>query len=338
MARIAAGQGGVLTAEQCRAVGADPSALRRLISAGAWAAARRGVYRELTWSPCLPLASERPGDLVSAEAAARAAAHHVRCAALLAALRPARAVVSHHSALILLGLPLPPGVRDSVVITRPPPAPANRLGRDTEIHVTRYDVRDVLDVAGVPVLGGARLLLDCCAAMAPDSALAVADAALFRGYCTHDALDRELERRAGRLGAPVAAKIVERVDPLAESWFESISRWWLLEAGLPRPRLQTPFYDDAGRCRAKADLWFPDFNTVGEADGAGKYDEPGALFAEKRREDWLRDVHRVEVVRWVPSEMRNSEGRKEVVNRFLRAFARGSPSALQQQNGLWRAG
>ncbi len=55
---------------------------------------------------------------------------------------------------------------------------------------------------------------------------------------------------------------------------------------------------------------------------AGKYDEPGALFAEKRREDWLRDAHRLEVVRWVPQEMRTPAGRAEVADRFRRAFAR----------------
>jgi hypothetical protein len=77
---------------------------------------------------------------------------------------------------------------------------------------------------------------------------------------------------------------------------------------------------------------------VGEADGAGKYDRPEVLFEEKQREDWLRDAHRAEVVRWVPGEMRSSEGRKEVVDRFLRAFARGGPSAFQQQTGLPRAG
>jgi hypothetical protein len=61
---------------------------------------------------------------------------------------------------------------------------------------------------------------------------------------------------------------------------------------------------------------------VGEADGAGKYDEPGALFAEKQREDWLRDAHPVEVVRWVPVEMRSTAGRAGVAGRFARAEAR----------------
>jgi hypothetical protein len=70
-------------------------------------------------------------------------------------------------------------------------------------------------------------------------------------------------------------------------------------------------------------MWFAELSTVGEADGAGKYDEPGGRFAEKRREDWLRDAHQVEVVRWVPGEMRTGAGRAKVVDRFGRAAARG---------------
>jgi hypothetical protein len=110
-----------------------------------------------------------------------------------------------------------------------------------------------------------------------------------------------------------------RADPLAANWFESTSRWWLLEAGLPRPQLQVPFTDGAGRV-ARVDMLFG--RVVGEADGAGKYDEPGALFAEKQRDDGLRDLHRLEFVRWVPAEMRTRRGRAEVVARFDRATGR----------------
>ena len=90
---------------------------------------------------------------------------------------------------------------------------------------------------------------------------------------------------------------------------------------MPRPRLQVAFTDGRGRS-ARVDMLFD--RVVGEADGAGKYDEPGALFAEKQREDWLRDLHRLEVVRWVPAEMRSRRGRAEVVGRFARAAARVS--------------
>ncbi|MBC8091488.1 MAG: hypothetical protein H7Y15_06025, partial [Pseudonocardia sp.] len=191
-------------------------------------------------------------------------------------------------------------------------------------HVRDYRDAEVLDVAGVPVLAGARLVIDCCEAMPPDSALAVADAALFRKLTTAEELRWAAAERRGRPGSRTTELVVLRADPGGHNWFESMSRWWLLGAGLPVPRLQVPFLDENGQVKAEVDMWFPEHRTVGEADGAGKYDEPGALFAEKRREDWLRDAHRVEVVRWVPEEMRTPEARRAVVARFQRAFGRRS--------------
>ena len=241
-------------------------------------------------------------------------------------LRNGDAVVSHLSAVRLLGLPLPPLVDARVSITRRPPAPdtgpRTASGIGVALHVSDYDDRDIRHVSGVPVLAGARLVVDCCAVLPPDSALAIADKALSRRLTTRARLDEELERRCGRPGLPVARRVVERAHPGADSWFESSSRWWLLEAGLPTPELQKCFCDERGILRARVDMWFPVHRTVGEADGAGKYDEPGSLFQEKQREDWLRDAQRVEVVRWVPREMRTDIGRAEVAGRFARAFAR----------------
>lgn len=305
MRALAQSGGGMITAAQAAPLGADQGAIRRLVGCGEWSRSRRGVYRDLT--AALPPALD--------------AAHHQRCAALLAALS-GPAVVSHTSAARLLNLPLPPGGGSPRAhVTRRPPAPTNDplLG---DVHVSHYDDADVVGVCGVPVLAGARLVLDCCNSMPPDSALAVADAVLFRGLSTPGDLVQELRRRRGRPGAAAAARVVERADPGGRSWFESTSRWWLLEAGLPFPELQELFTD--GARDAWVDMWFPQYRTVGEADGAGKYDAPGALFAEKQREDWLRDAHRVEVVRWVPQEMRTAPGRAGVVTRFERAFARRS--------------
>jgi hypothetical protein len=318
MSELAATQGGVVTAAQCRALGVDDRAVRGLLAAGLWTWARRGIYADAGFVPLVPAPTgSAPSDRVVADGS-----HHAQCAALLACLaRPA--VVSHLSAVRLLGLPLPPGRPDSLAcITRRAPAPTNDplLG---DVHVVDYDEADVLDVAGVPVLAGARLVLDCCDVLTPDSALAVADAALARELTTPVALRAALRRRRTRLRAAdvIAEQVVERADPRAENWFESSSRWWLLEAGLPRPRLQVPFTDRRGRA-ARVDMLFD--RVAGEADGAGKYDEPGALFAEKQREDWLRDIHRLEVVRWVPAEMRTRGGRAEVVARFARAASRVS--------------
>jgi hypothetical protein len=306
MHMVTTGQGGVINARQARELGADDSAIRRLCRSGEWTRIRRGVYADTLSAP-------------------QNSGHLRRCAAVLAGL-DGDAVVSHLSAARLLGLPLPPSVDPHVSITRRRPAPTRgprpTNGIDLAIHLGDYDDADVVQVAGVPVLAGARLVLDCCATLPPESALAVADTALFRRVTTIEQMKVELRRRRGRLGAPTARAVVERADPGGRNWFESSSRWWLLEAGLPRPELQVCFSDQRGSVRAEVDMWFAGRRTVGEADGAGKYDEPGTLFAEKQREDWLRDEHRVEVVRWVPREMRTPAGRREVVARFERAFGR----------------
>jgi Transcriptional regulator, AbiEi antitoxin len=304
---LAATQGGVVSAAQAHVLGADDAHIRRLRNSGEWRGIRRGVYADALIPP-----REDSG-------------HLRRCAAVLAGLQ-GDAVVSHVSAARLLGLPLPPRVDPCVSLTRRRPAPTrgprSAGGIDVAVHLGDYDEADVVQVYGVPVLAGARLVLDCCATMPPDSALAVADTALFRRLTTRDRMQEELLRRRGRPGTPIARLVVERADPGGRNWFESSSRWWLLEAGLPRPELQVCFSDERGTVRAEVDMWFAGKRTVGEADGAGKYAEPGALFAEKQREDWLRDSHQVEVVRWIPREMRTGAGREQVVARFERAFGR----------------
>src|SRR5689334_8851149 len=180
MRTLAAEQGGVVTAAQCRGLGIDDDTVRRLIAVGDWSRARRGVYADTTYA----------AEVADPD-------HHARCAALLVCLgRPA--VVSHLSAARLLGLPLPPGRPDPrACVTRRPPAPTNDplLG---DVHVLDYADTDVVEVGGVPVLAGARVVLDCCDVLAPDSALAVADAALARGLTSVPALRRALYARRTR--------------------------------------------------------------------------------------------------------------------------------------------
>lgn len=311
MRALAARQGGVKTAAQCRGLGADRAALRRLVGHDRWRPLRRGTYADPGFRAWPGSSDDMAEDF------------HRRCAALVAAL-PGPAVVSHGSAARLLGLPTPPGpVEDRVRITRRPPAPTNDP-LCADVCVRDYDEADVRTVAGVPVLAGSRLVLDCAASLAPDGALAVADAALFRAIATRSGLAHEVDLLRGRPGSRVATAVAARADAGGRSWLESASRWWLLEAGLPAPQLQTRFADASGDVGACVDMWFAQHRTVGEADGTGKYDEPGALYAEKRREDWLRDTHRVEVVRWGAADIRTSAARTALVDRFHRAFARRS--------------
>ena len=259
MRALAQRQGGVA---QCRELGVDKAAMLRLVGGGLWTVLRRGTDGDPQFAGCRP--AIRP--------------YLQRCAALLAAL-DGNAVVSHHSAARLLGLPLPPGrPAHRICLTRRPPAATNDpLGGD--VHVRGYSDADVVDVGGVPVLAGSQLVLDCCEHLAPDSALAIADAALFRRLTTADDLVEDAHGRRGRPHAEVALTVAQRADPGGRNWFESMSRWWLPEAGLPRPELQVCFRDDGGEVQACADMWFRGKHTVGEADGAGKYEVPGSTIS-----------------------------------------------------------
>ncbi|HEX5813481.1 MAG TPA: type IV toxin-antitoxin system AbiEi family antitoxin domain-containing protein, partial [Pseudonocardia sp.] len=95
MSKLAAVHGGVITAAQCRTLGVDDASVRRLLSAGVWTRARRGIYADVAFTPRIP---EPAGpDPTIADRVVADPAHHAQCAALLACLaRPA--VVSHLSA------------------------------------------------------------------------------------------------------------------------------------------------------------------------------------------------------------------------------------------------
>jgi very-short-patch-repair endonuclease len=68
------------------------------------------------------------------------------------------------------------------------------------------------------------------------------------------------------------------------------------DQGLPAAELQARIVDPAGFV-ARVDFLWRAQRTVGEADGRGGYDDRHALWAEKRREDRLREMG-LEVVRW----------------------------------------
>jgi hypothetical protein len=274
---------------------------------GLWTRPRRAVYADPAFAP-----------------AAADHRHVEAAAALLAAVGPAT-VLSHTSAARLLGMPQPAARwPDQVCISRPPGAHGN-VPRGAFVHVAAWDPADVVVVEGLPVLGGARMVLDCATVIPGQDALAVADAAIRQGITTYAALVDERIRRSAHPRAPQMGRVAARADGLSESWFESASRWWILEAGLPVPVLQHELR--AGGRVARVDMLFEEMATVGEADGALKYsgvDGPRALVEEKRREEWIRDEFGLEVVRWMPVDIATPRARRAWLQRMTAAFRRAA--------------
>ena len=124
------------------------------------------------------------------------------------------------------------------------------------------------------------------------------------------------------------------LDGCSESVGESRSRVALAALGFDVPRLQAALLDADGRFLGRVDFLFDDADVVGEFDGKIKYgkylregQDPGdAVFAEKQREDAIRDAG-WEVVRWTWKDLSNPD---VIGARIRRAFRRrcGRPRPL----------
>src|SRR5439155_5833445 len=90
--------------------------------------------------------------------------------------------------------------------------------------------------------------------------------------------------------------VVGFADPRAETPLESISRVAFHQLGLPAPEPQVEIWHH-GYFVARVDFLWRKQCLVGEADGKVKYANVEDLYAEKRREESLRDLG-LEVVRW----------------------------------------
>lgn len=84
-------------------------------------------------------------------------------------------------------------------------------------------------------------------------ALAVLDAALHCGACTHDELSAAIDEQKGRRGIVKVRELAVHADARAESAMESEARLVFIDGGLPLPELQ---YEIIDRC---GELWRVDF-------------------------------------------------------------------------------
>lgn len=177
----------------------------------------------------------------------------------------------------------------------------------------------VIELCGIPSISMASAALTAAAQFRREYAVGVFDSALAHGVSTAELLD-VVPRWASGKGVIRASRLIERARPGAESILESISRIRLMDGGLPEPVLQHEFRDSRGFV-GRVDMWWPEFNVVGEADGLGKYNDVSDLRAEKVREDRLRSLG-LEVVRWTWEEIWSSP--RQVVARIEQASRRSA--------------
>ena len=202
-------------------------------------------------------------------------------------------VVSHVSAAVLHGLPVPAADLTEVHFSRPGSS-GNDLVGDRRLHAGCPAEEWLTEVDGIRVTNIARTLIDLARTEPHLASVAASDAALHRGLTDPAELVKAFESELRWVGSPFARKALKDADGRAESPGETWAR--LALRGLqPGQELQFDVYDEAGRFVARADGGYPDRGLIWEYDGQGKYEElrdPGitreeVVARQQRREQRL---------------------------------------------------
>lgn len=281
-----------------------PAVVRALVRSGVWVEVRPGAYTDA------PLTAD-PYASARARAVARVAAAVMQLETSV--------VVSHGSAALLWGLPAPTEAPVHLTQGTKPCRNARGLMR----HSHQLSATDTTALSWIPLTTLTRTVVDCAASLRPSIALAVVDAALHAGLDRAACLDR-LGMTPGRRGVVQARAVLELADDGSESPGESLARFALLAAGLPRPETQVRVETHLGTFWS--DLGWPEWRLLAEYDGRGKYEAGGtaatAVLSEKRRQDAIEEAG-FRVLRITREDLRSPE---HLVARILH---RAPPGAVR---------
>ena len=200
------------------------------------------------------------------------------------------ALVSHLSAALLWGMPLPlhlahdPRLHVSVPPDTRAPKAQGIAGHHVALHPT-----DVTTRMGVRTTTQCRTLCDLAGFLNEDDLLAAADYLLWKARdederCTLEEMTIAIARHPTKRGMARLRKVVQLASDSADSAPESKIRYRILDAGLPAPDVNVELYDRWGRFLARPDLSYPQFMISLDYEGD-----------HHRTDDvqWEKDIHRV---------------------------------------------
>lgn len=302
---VAAGQLGAFRPDQALSAGWSKAAVDAATRSGQWRRLCRGSYVDA-------------GLWEELNASSRHLCHaNGRLLVLQSGWHLAR-----RTAALAYGLPMlgkPPVIPQ--LLRAPTTAAERATSRHERLAALPEAERGLL--GGVAVTSMSRVVVDLARTDSMRSAVVTADAALRCGMPAGD-LERSAARVAGWSGSAQVGRVVAFANGLSESPLESISRFAMTECDLPQPELQVAVWAE-GEFVARVDYLWRESRTVGEADGRSKYTSVDDLYAEKRREERLRDLG-FEVVRW--DWARALAGGPEFATPILRAQERGARGEL----------
>jgi hypothetical protein len=284
---------GVWTTAELQAAGLSSRQIGRLVRQGALCPLLTGVY-------ATPAATAAVVGEVRDDRARKAGEHLLRVAAALKldGSRPTRSARStgswrsagsHQSAarVYRLGIvgndPAP-----LIQITRAPGTRGSHTGRpEVRVHVAALPADHVVSYRGVLLTSVPRTVIDLARVLPFGEGVAVADSALSAGLTSKNELTAVIAGCERWRGLQRAREVTAFSDARSESVLESLSRAVFHRVGLPPPDLQVWIGDD-GEIIGRVDFLWRRYRTIGEADGAFKYQTPARARAQLERDARLR--------------------------------------------------
>lgn len=214
---------------------------------------------------------------------------------------------------------------DRVHVSRLDGGPGRSEG-DVVHHEGRVTEADLVEVGGRAVLAAPRCAIEAGSRASNEAALVGFDSLLHQRLCSYDELISQFERMAHW---PFTLKLhvtVRMADGRSESVGETRGRWLFRILRLPAPIPQFQIHDGEGRLVATCDWGWPEHGLFGEFDGKIKYgrlllpgQQPGdVVFAEKRREDLIREITQGSMVRLVWADLDRPQVTRDRIVRLLR--------------------
>lgn len=152
--------------------------------------------------------------------------------------------------------------------------PHRRAPRGIEVFSDAVDLRDIVHRGHIAVTKPARTAFDIGRRHPVVIAVQHIDALLHATGCRIDDVHAVAARHPGVRNARRLTAALSLADAGAESPMETLTRLFVVAAGLPRPVTQIPVRDDRGRVRYRLDMGWPDLLVAVEYDGGHHWTDP----------------------------------------------------------------
>lgn len=202
-------------------------------------------------------------------------------------------VISHHTAALLLGLPLPswlaadPRVHVTVPAGSRPPQMIGVVGHEliTELMTVTY-------VDGIPVTSAMQTWIDLGTVLPRTPLVTIADHLCGgeRPNWVPDDFRRATRRLAGRRGVKRLREAAALARPRVDSPKETETRLLLIDAGVPEPVTNFTITDAAGTFVARVDLAWPRLRVCVEYEGDGHRTDRAQFRKDITRRERLEDL------------------------------------------------